>query len=210
MCYSASHFLGVGGTTWFRYLDHLEVKQLTACQKYLGNQWQKYQNSNHDSRFAVLSLGSNDVDLLLHSIKSKLNKLLKSQGPHSINFESLLRHKYNELTAQILHVLYELMMKFQSCKFLYIQITPCPWWGPLARKLAKWLDYFVNYVTHRIGEFWPKELFVNCFHVHLGLAHFGMLASDVVHFRVHRNRPLTLAIMWSLLHMWASANPPFK
>ena len=88
-CHNASQFLGVGGTTWFKYLYHLEGKQLTAPQKYLGNQWRKYLDSNKESRYAVLSPGSNDIIFFQHSITSKLNRLLKSAGPHLSNHDCL-------------------------------------------------------------------------------------------------------------------------
>ena len=69
--------------------------------------------------------------------------------------------------------------------YLYSKILPHSWWGPLARKLARWLDMYVLRELRRrhnihVREVWARELFEKRFQL-MECMMLSMLKTDCVH-----------------------------
>ena len=118
--------------------------------------------------------------------------------------ESQLKKEYNKVVKQIDEALLFFKQDYPDAELLYFKILPRCWWGYYARKLARFLDYYLCCTLkckYAIKEIWARR----CFSSHYQfdeIVDFGMLTCDMTHLNVNGNKAVIEAMMRPILHKW--------
>ena len=207
VAFNRSEFVGVGETTWAKIRDHIFGIDLAPRQQYLGAQWPTYRTSSHKATFTAICLGSKEIE----QFQAKILKKGQAKEGHedeeySLEVEDEMRSELEKIKKDIDDVLLFLSNELEGTIFLYYKIIPRSWWGLYARKLARWVDYYILVNIRRAGsyhirEIWCRELFDGPYHLMEEVLP-GMLTTDWIHFNENGNKAIIHATMRPLLHIW--------
>ena len=117
---------------------------------------------------------------------------------------------FAKIKQNIDDVLEFLSEELPNVTLMYIKITPRPWWGFMARTLARWVDYYVLVRTKprfKFHQVWIHELFNGPYHLDESPMP-GMLCTDQVHMNSNGHKAFVHGLMRPLLHMWRARYRP--
>ena len=155
----------------------------------------------------MINLGANDVDVFQQEL-SERDQHVNDRDIFWRKADRDMHDFFNYLKIKVLAVMRFLRNNLPCTQFLYVKINPRPWWGEHARRLARWLDYFVIATLRRrynirVKDIWIREVYKD--HSCLGNEVMpGMMKTDMVHLNAFGNRGFVSAIMRPLLAMWVS------
>ena len=211
LAFNQSYFTAVGGTTWSDVINHVKGINLKPLQKHRGDQWSKLKQSIEKGNkflYCCISLGGNDVDSFHNEIMEKLN-ITPKKKMHWLEAKVELDVAFKKISDKINCVLDFLTTELDDITLCYIKIAPRPWWGHMARTLARWLDYHVLVKVkpkHKIKQLWVRELFAGQYYLNEQIMP-GMLCTDIVHYNSNGNKAFIYGTMKSLLQMWRERYP---
>ena len=199
-------FVGVGGSTFEMIEKHIHGEELSQYQAYLGSQWPEYKASPHVPTFTAILLGCNEVDQFDRDIKAKSRKYRNMRKLHWLEAKMELNAAFQRIKGHIDSVLSFLLRELPGTTLLYMKILPRFWWSNHARKLARWIDFYILVRVRQrrhihIREIWLREVFATHYHFEEQVMP-GMIKTDCVHLNPNGNRALIYGMSRPLLHMW--------
>ena len=168
VAFNNAQYIGISGSTWMEYKQHIFGEELPLSQKDLGDQWTPFRQKMSKIGYIAISLGSNDVDQFQSWIFKQHGKSvgIPWDKPMTKLFwrvaQAELRIRYNKIIAKIDELLDFLKDEMPQAKFLYFNILPRCWWGTQARTLARWINYYIHCTIrrrHKVKEVWIREVF---------------------------------------------------
>ncbi len=140
-------FAGVGGTKLINMIRQIGGLDLPPRKRHLGDQWAKLAVHKHKIQYAILAIGSNDVDDCDRYLKARYIKDAASKE-HKKETSAALAQWYKDLVGHQKLIIEKIRSIFKRVRIYYLPILPRGWWCLRARKLAILLNRSMDHMEN--------------------------------------------------------------